>query len=158
MGFTDEKNDKKDFTEGTLLERKLIIEMLKYEDSIIKGDIGTKIYQNPSFSPTESFEAERAIIRLVLDKFDFKTEDSDVKNYNKIFKTYYKSPTEYDKEVLNSVAYMRENRCVYYTSPEVKVGDILKDCRIYDIDDKQTSIRESMGEFDHAFIAGFSNS
>src|SRR5277367_4793514 len=149
---------KKKFTEDTLSDRKLIIEMLKYEDSIIKGRIGEKIYKNPSYGIAQTFDAELAIVRLVLDKFGFETGDDDVKNYDKIFKTYHKSATDYDSEVVNSVAYMRENRCVYYTSPEIKVGDVIKDCRLYEIDGVETTIKKSLGDFNYAFIAGFSNS
>jgi hypothetical protein len=164
MGFIENEDEsgskieKKKFTEDTLTKRELIIDMLKYEDSLIKGKTGEEIYKNPSYKTTQTFDAENAIIRLVLDKFHFETNDDDIKNYNKIFKTYHRSPTDYDSEVVNSVAYMRENRCVYYTSPEIKIGDTIEDCKIYDIDGTETSIKESLGEFEYAFIAGFSNS
>lgn len=160
MGFTEisENKTKKKFTLETLKERDLIINMLKYEDSIIRGETGKKIYTNPTYNYTKSFDAEHAIIRLVLDNFDFETDDSAIENYNKIFKTYYNSPTDYDSEVLKSVAYMRENKCVYYTKPEIKVGDTINNCLLYDVDGNKTSIIESLGEFEHAFIAGFSNS
>lgn len=146
------------FTDQTLLNRELIIRMLKYEDTLILGDIGRKIYTDPSYEVSKSLFSENVIHRMVLTHFEFDTSDDSVFTYKKIFRTYYKSPTDYDNEVLQSVAYMRENRCVYYTEPEINVGDVIDDCRFYELNGKKTTIKESLGDFDFAFIAGFSNS
>ena len=154
--------DLKPFNTDTLLDRDMIIQMLKYEDSLILGEVGNQIYTNPTYEVSKSLFSEYVIHRLVLDHFGYDTTDESLEFYRKIFKTYYKSPTEYDKEVLQSVAYMRENRCVYFVQPVINVGDVSSDCKLYTIDGEETTIKESLGEFNVAFnvafIAGFSNS
>ncbi|VBB17925.1 hypothetical protein YASMINEVIRUS_388 [Yasminevirus sp. GU-2018] len=158
MGKTERKDESIPFTDQTLLDRELIIRMLKYEDTLILGEVGDRIYKDPTYEVSKSLFSEFVIHRMVLSHFGFDTSDESVLNYRKIFKTYYKSPTDFDKEVMQSVAYMRNNRCVYYTEKDVNVGDTLEDCRLYDLAGNETTIRESLGEFKHAFVAGFSDS
>ena len=161
MGKTEQKPDDpepKPFTDQTLIDRKLIIRMLKYEDTLILGETGKKIYTDSTYEATKSLFSEHVVHRLVLDHFGFDTTDQSVLTYRKIFRTYYKSPVDYDSEVMRSVAYMRENRCVYYLEPEIKVGDMIPDCKLYTLDGTETTIKSSLGEFDLAFVAGFSNS
>lgn len=161
MGKTEKKSDDSDpkpFTEQTLLDRDLMIRMLKHEDTLILGDTGKKIYEDPTYEISKSLFSEYVIHRLVLDHFGFDTTDQSVLTYRKIFKTYYKSPTDYDKEVMQSVAYMRENRCVYYTEPKINVGETLPDCKLFMTDGTETTIKNSLGEFEYAFVAGFSDS
>lgn len=161
MGKTDRKIDDPipvKFTDETLLDRDLIIKMLKYEDTLILGETGNHIYTDPTYEVSKSLFSERVIHRLVLAHFGFDTSDQSVLAYRKIFKTYYKTPTNYDAEVLQSVAYMRENRCVYYTEPEIKIGDQIPDCMLYTLSGDATTITESLGDFEYAFVAGFSDS
>jgi len=166
MGISDENEifmskslTLKPFTTEDLLNRELIIKMLRDEDEIILGEEGKKIYTNPTYFVTKSLFSEYVIHRMVLTKNGFDTSDQSVENYRKIFKTYYKSPTDYDEEVLKSVAYMRENRCVYYTSPIIKVGQTLPNCRLYELNGvTETNIVDSLGKFDLAFVAAFSDS
>jgi hypothetical protein len=146
------------FTEKDLMNRELVIRMLKYEDSLILGEEGKAIYADPSYEMTKSIFAELVFHRMTLTEFGYQTDDTSVAIYRSIPMTYWKSPTEYDAEVMNSVAYTRANRCLYYTAPEIKVGDTLPDCRLYDLDGKETTIRESLGGFDMAFVAAFSTS
>lgn len=146
------------FTEQTLMNRDLIIRMLKHEDQIILGEIGKKIYSDPSYEVSESLFSEFVIHRMVLSKFGFNTSDDSVLNYRKIFKTYYKSPKSFDNEVMQSVSYMRENKCVYYTEKDINIDEIIDDCRLYDLDGNMTTIIESLGDFKLAFVAGFSDS
>jgi hypothetical protein len=123
-----------DFTNEVILNRNLIIEMLKYEDKIIHGDLGQKIYNDNSYEHYTSHEAMYAIHRIVLSEFGFKTNDSDVSNYRKIFIKYYKSPSDYDKEVMDSVSYMRENKCLYYVGKDFKIGDFFEDVKVFNLD------------------------
>lgn len=149
------------FTEKDLMNRELVIKMLKYEDSLLLGEEGKKIYSEPSYEVTRSLFSEFVFHRMTLTQFGFDTSDDSVMRYRSIPMTYWKSPTDYDAEVLSSVCYMRENRCLYYTTPKIKVGDTLPDCRLYNLDEmqsKETTIRESLGKFDRAFIAAFSGS
>jgi len=159
MGRKDKINELP-FTEQTLLDKELIIQMLKYEDSIILGDIGKEIYSDVTYKPRISLTPEYAIHRKVLSNFGFDTSDESVENYRKIFKTYYNSATDYDQEVLSCVAYMRENKCVYYTDPVINVGDIIPDCELYQLNGKdKTTIKDHFGDnFNYAFIAAFSTS
>jgi hypothetical protein len=78
-----------DFTNEVILNRNLIIDMLKYEDKIILGDLGQKIYNDNSYEHYTSHEAMYAIHRITLSEFGFNTKDEDVKNYRKIFQSYY---------------------------------------------------------------------
>lgn len=159
MGRKD-KIDEKPFNEQTLYDKDLIIQMLKYEDSIILGDEGKRIYNDLTYKPRVSLTPEYAIHRKVLSHFGFDTTDSSVENYRTIFKTYYKSATDYDSEVLCSVAYMRENKCVYYTEPAINVSDVIPDCELYELNGTdKTSIKSHLGhDFKYAFVAAFSTS
>ena len=160
MGKIDQDFEPRPFTEEDIRNKDLIIKMLKFEDSIILGPMGASIYANPFYNPRISLEPYYAMHREVLTHFGFDTQDYSVDNYRKIFSHYYKSATEYDNEVLSSVTYMRENKCVYYTKPEIKVNDIIPDVALCDLDgQRKTTIAETLGnDFDYAFVAGFSSS
>ncbi len=147
------------FTEDILKDKDLIIKLLSYEDSIILGEEGERIYANPDNCPRVSLFPEHTIHRKTLSHFGFDTSDESVQNYRKIFGYYYRSALDYDKDVLSSVVYMRENKCVYYTQPIINVGDIMPDCSLYELDGKsKTTIKDELGEFKYAFVAGFSSS
>lgn len=149
------------FTEDVIDDRDLIIKMLKYEDSIILSYDYTESHPPELAGTAASFEVIYSIHRKVLSHFGFDTSDQSVENYRKIFSHYYQSATNYDAEVLNSVAYMRENRCVYYTKPILNVGDTIPDCDLYDLDGlSKTTIKNTLqnGTFDYAFVAGYSSS
>lgn len=147
------------FTMDTINDRNLIIQMLKCEDEIIFSEYGQNIYKEIDNHALSSLVPEYAIHRKVLSDFGFDTSDDSVENYRRIFSHYYNSANDYDAEVLSSVVYMRENRCVYYTEPVINVGDIIPDCELYDLDGVTTNnIRSILGDFDHAFICGFSSS
>lgn len=77
-----------------------------------------------------SLEPEYKIHRLVLRHFGFHTTDDDVEVYRTIFAHYYRSPTDYDKQVMQSVTYFRENKQVFYTTPQPSVGQVLPDARL----------------------------
>ena len=76
------------------------------------------------------------IQRAILASFGFTTEDSSVEAYRSIFRNYYVSPTDYDRDVLQSVTYMRENLCLYYTTPELKISEPAQNCSLYGLDGK----------------------
>lgn len=159
MGKQDSSSTRP-FTETDIKNKELVIEMLKYEDSIYLGEKGQEIYTDPYYKPRVSLTPEFSIHRLVLSKFGFDTSDDSVLNYRKIFGYYYESPYKYDKDVLSSVAYMRENKCVYYTKPVIERGDIIPDCKLYNLDGKtSTTLYNTLGnDFEYAFVAGYSSS
>lgn len=125
------------FTQKHLKDRNLIISMLKAEEILWKSDIGQDLHRteaeiNVNFPQCERKKlkldmAQYEIQRRILLDFGFSPDKESTDNYREIFRTYYRSPTDYDKEVLDSVHYMRHNRCVYYTAPIINVGDNIKD-------------------------------
>lgn len=158
MGVT-ELSDIQPFTLTNIRDRDLVIKMLRYEDSIIHSDDGQAIYKNPFNESLTSLEPRLIIQRVVLNKYSFDTSDQSVSNYREIFRNYYNSPTDYDKEVLSSVTYMRENKCVYYTSPVINIGDEIPDCKLYQLDGKtETSLYQQLGDSSHAMLCAFSSS
>lgn len=147
------------FTEKELNDRELILKMLKYEDSLMLSDQIIEYYKNPLNDTRKTLNAFYSTHRLVLEKFGFDTSDESVSIYRQIFSTYYKSPYEYDKEVMNAVVYMRENKCVYYTSQIINVGDKLPDCNVLKLCGKENiSLYETMGDADYVFVGAFSTS
>ncbi len=156
MGLIE--TEKKSFTEETIKDRELIIKMLRYEDTIFLGDYGKSLFFTDG-STLDSMEPYFMIHRKVLDQFDFTTTDDDVKNYRKIFSYYYKSPTNYDKDVISAVAYMRENKCIYYTTPVINIGDTLPDVQLLSLDGNKTNLLDHVDNNNkYTFIGAFSNS
>jgi hypothetical protein len=150
----------RNFTEDDIKNRELVLKMLKYEDEIIHGDIGKSIYDNESYEHYSSLETTYVIHRITLNAFGFKTNENDLKNYRKIFKNYYNSPTDYDKEVIESVTYMRENKCMYYTGKNYEVGDSYESVELYELSGKnKVNLFDKINPEDNYTIVGsFSNS
>jgi hypothetical protein len=152
----------KPFKMTDVKNRDLILKMLKYEDSIITSEVGQSIYRNKVNEALFSIEPQLIIQRMTLKHFGFDTDDDSGSNYREIFRNYYKSPTNYDKEVLQSVTYMRANRCVYYTQPIIKVGDKIPNVELYDLDGKtKLDLHKDIlkeGDFNYAFMCAFSTS
>jgi len=133
--------------------------MLNFEDKLYFSNEGQQIILDNN--NLVSLEGSKIIQRITLNNFGFESKDYDLDIYRKIFSYYYKSSIDYDKEILNSVYYMRENRCLYYTSPKINVGDIIPDITIFDLDginkvNLHTIIKS--GDYDKSIIAGFSMS
>jgi hypothetical protein len=147
------------FTKDDLKNRPLILEMLKHEESIFNSEnVGQEVYRN-ELNGTH-LEPHFIIQRMVLRYFGFDTSDTSLFNYREIFRTYYKSPFEYDNEVLSTVVYMRENRCVYYKTPDIKLGEIIPNVSLYKLDGKEkVNMHNILGnDYDHALICSFSTS
>lgn len=150
----------KPFRPNNLTNKNLIIQMLKFEDEFGKSENGQKFYKTDTLNPRTSLEPIYAIHRCVLSHFGFDTTDQSVDNYRKIFQTYYKSPTDYDREVINSVYYMRANKCVFYNLPKPQIGDNLIDCNLLTLNGKSTTLITEISKlnFDKCFVGAFSNS
>ena len=147
------------FTIENVKDKQLVINMLQYEDSIIKGDIGKSIYEDTSFEHYSSLEPMYVIHRIVLNTFNFETCDDDIDNYRKIFAYYYKSPSEYDYDVINSVAYMKENKCVFYTNKDFNIHDTFENIDMYDLKKNKINLFDKINKEDNYTIIGaFSNS
>ena len=160
MGLITDGPVAQDFTLDHCKDKSLVIQMLKYEDSIIHSNVGQDIYRNELNNNRHSLFPEHTINRITLAHFNFTTNDQSVLNYREIFRHYYNSPTDYDQEVLSCVTYMRENKCVYYTAPDINLNDTLPDCDVYQLDGTtKTTLYDQLGKnFKYAFVAGFSNS
>jgi hypothetical protein len=100
--------------------------------------------------------------RQTLNAFGFTTTDTDVVKYREIFRNYYNGPHDYDDEVLNSVCYMRENKCVYYDAPHINVGDVLPDSELLTLSGESTTLHAQIAALPptvkHVFVGAFSNS
>ena len=156
--------DKRPLTINDINNRKLVLNMLQAEDSLIHGE-AQDMYKRAHYLGGHSLTVEHAVQRMILDKFGFETNHSDLENYRSIFKTYYHDSTDYDRDVLNSVTYMRENRCLYYQNPVLHIGqnvsDQLSRCHVHSI------VGDSAGtllgiiddiDFEHILIGAFSKS
>ncbi len=147
------------FLPDDVANKDLVIAMLKKEESLVRSEFGQAVYSNPLNRPLISLNVEKSFNRLTLSQFGFDTSDTSVANYRTIFGHYYKSPTDFDKEVLDSVHYMRENKCVYYKANPLIKGQLIPDCRLYNLDGETTVglhdliLREAKT---HTVIAAFS--
>lgn len=153
----EKEHELTDFTEEHILNKDLIIQMLRYEEEQIRSKEGQERYQNPLNRARVSLDNEYAFNRMTLAHFSFSTTDSSVANYRKIFRTYFRSPTDYDKDVISSSHYMRNNRCVFYTAPVLKPGDQIPDCPLYHLDGTtQTSLHQLVQDSGKTMICAFS--
>lgn len=134
-----ENTNLKDFTYDDIKNKELVINMLKYEESFAKSEEGQNLYKDISNVPYKSLTIEKIFNRKTLLKFSFDSNEKNVEMYRTIFRTYYKSPDDYDKEVLDASYYMRENRCVYYKSKKLQIDDDIIDCELYLLDGKKTT-------------------
>jgi hypothetical protein len=147
------------FTIENIKDKQLIITMLKFEDTIIHGELGESIFNDDSYEHFTTLEAMICIHRYVLNHFGFSNKEEDITIYRKIFSNYYKSPTDYDNDVISAVTYMRENKCIYYKDPVYNIGDKFEDTNIYDIDGKKINIYDKINkDSNYTLIGAFSNS
>lgn len=149
----------KPFTSDDVKNKQLVIQMLNYEEQLTKSDIGQSMYKNTLNRPLVSLNIEKSLNRLTLTHFNFDTTDKSVETYRTIFRTYYKSADDYDQDVLNAVHYMRENKCVYYKTPPLQIGDKIPNCTLYNLDGKVTTTLYDVinkRNADYTVIAAFS--
>lgn len=148
------------FTVAELRDRPMVLKLLRFEDALMLGPESAKIYNDPSIPHLTSLETFYILHRATLAAHGFNTTDEDVANYRKIFSHYYNGPHDYDAEVLGAVAYMRENKCVYYKSPPINVGEKAPDVPLQTITGIHTSLYKVLAEnhHEHVFVGAFSNS
>lgn len=153
-------NKLKPFLQEHIQDKSLILEMLKYENSLILGETGKEIFNNESYILFSDLETTYIFHRLTLNHFMFNSNDSDVENYRKIFGYYYKSPTDYDGDIMSSVVYMRENRCIYYKEPRLEKEDYIPNIELYKLDgETKTNLYDQINKNNNYTIIGaFSNS
>lgn len=157
MGKTKNTPTKK-FTLDDVNNKELIIKMLQHEEQLAKSEVGKNLYRNPLNNPFTSLTVEKALNRLTLSDFGFENDDESVENYRLIFKTYFKSPDNYDREIINASYYMRNNKCVFFKSKKLIKGDTIPNCELYTLDNNSTSIYDIVFKNNekHVIVAGFS--
>lgn len=161
MGKLDLPHEKMiKFTLDHTHNKELVVKMLTYEDAYGKSEEAMKIYTSKLSHPHTLFPIY-VIHKKVLTDFGFDTSDESVTNYRKIFSVFYKSPTEYDRDVINSVYYMKNNKCMFYKKPMPKVGDKITDCSILNLDGSSTTLFNALHSISNAeyyFMCSFSMS
>ena len=154
------------FTDTQLLDRDLVIRMLTWESDYMCSEAGQARYKQSGSGQFTSLDNEYAFNRMVLRNFGFTTDDSSVANYRRIFQTYFHNPDDYDTEVIGSSHYMRNNRCVFYKTPEIKCGDVIPNVPLLTPDSQNITLYEAINkhkldngnEWARLFICAFSNS
>ena len=153
---------KRPFGHKDIQNRALILQMLRFEDSLFLGPEGKKIFGDTTFRHLNDLETYYTLHRQTLNAFGFTTTDTDVAKYREIFRNYYNGPHDFDDEVLNSVCYMRENKCVYYDAPFINVGDVLPDSELLTLSGESTTLHAQLAalppSIKHVFVGAFSNS
>ena len=127
------KNNLISFEETHIKDRDLILRMLKYEDKLFLSNQGQKFLQEYGENTT-SLEGSKSIQRMTLNNFGFESTEQDLKKYRTIFHHYYVNSLNYDTEILNSVYYMRENKCLYYKSKPIELGIQIPNTNVYGLD------------------------
>ena len=115
---------------------------------------GQTVLANPALANIYSLESGKTIQRETLRIHGFSATDASVAVYRTIFNRWSQ-----DAEILRSVFYMRENRCLYYTSPEIHTGDPIPDAPLLELEDgTPTSVHAVLAEIPTArtIIAAFS--
>lgn len=131
--------DLKPFTKNDVENKQLVMQMLKYEEQLAKSDTGRELYGNLSNKPLVGLNVELILNRLTLAHFGFSSDNESVDFFRTIFKTYYKSHTaengniviDYDADVINSSYYMRNNKQKFYKSRVLSIGEKIPDCVLY---------------------------
>lgn len=131
------------FTQANLQDKSLILDMLKAEDKLFFSSHGQEHLQ--SHGSIYNTESGKVIQREILKQYGFSTDDDSLKTYRLIIQEYYRSPTDYDKEVLDSVVYLRENKLLYYTTPKILVGKEYKDAELKTLDNIDITLSQIVG-------------
>ena len=129
MGVKDRVNPK--FTQNDIENRNLILKMLQDEDNCYLSTEGQNVIKDLGRANVFSLNAAKTIQRQILEKYGFESDDESLATYRTIFQHYYNSSLDYDKDILSSVYYMREN--IYYTSKKIEVDDIIPDTELLTI-------------------------
>jgi len=147
MGKFNENLLYRPFTTEDIKNKELILKLLRFEDEYYLSSLGQNIMADKGKNNLFSLDGCKTIQRIVLNNFGFTSTDNDITLYRTIFHNYYKSPTNFDKDILYSVYYMRENRLLYYTTPILEIGDIAPDCKLLELDScNETSLYDILKE------------
>ena len=151
------------FTEDHVLDKSLMIDLLKKEEILWFGPWGQDVHKNKYNYNRVSLIPQIIIQKRNLVDNGFDPSDESIKNYRSTFRTYWNSPTDYDKDILNAVHYFRNNRILYYTSPILYVGDnvrnIIDTIQVQDLEGDKVSLKHALsGDWDKCLLHAFSMS
>ena len=142
-----------------LQNKELVIKMLRWEEEYAKHPMNQERYKNKLTEPFVSLTNEKAFNRATLLNFGFDTCDDNVNMYRLIFKTYYNSPLDYDKDVINASYYMRNNRLKFYKTLKLHKNDIIPNCNLYLTNGiNKTMLYDELNNYDYYMIHAFSTS
>lgn len=127
------QNNLVSFEKSHIANKDLILSMLKFEDQLFLSKEGQNFLNEYGRNIT-SLEGSKSIQRMTLNHFGFESKDTDLAIYRTIFQHYYRNSMDYDPDVLNSVYYMRENRCLYYKTEPLKLNTTIPNVDIYGLD------------------------
>lgn len=130
-----------DFNASHIEDRDLVLRLLRYEDALFLSPAGQAVFANPAMSNIFSLEAGKTIQRATLCAHGFSATDASVAAYRTIFRRWSEDP-----EILRAVFYLRENRCLYYTSPEIRMGDVVPDSPLLELSSDTTSVHSVLAE------------
>jgi hypothetical protein len=133
MGKSSDEIIYKSFTNESIKNKQLMLDMLNFEDKYYFSNIGQSIMGDIGKNNIFSLDGSKTIQRITLFNFGFSSTDQDLATYRTIFHNYYNSPTDYDSDILSSVYYMRENRLLYYTTPKLSIGDKAVDSNLLEL-------------------------
>jgi len=105
-------------------------------------------------------EGNKVIQREILTCFEFNSSDENLDMYRNAINVYYKNSRECDKEIMNSVVYLRENRLLYYDTPKITIGDKYPDVKLFDLKGNITMLSSIIESKVHSktLLAAFSTS
>lgn len=148
------------FTSGHIKNKQLVLSMLQYEDNFGKSDRGLNFYRTNLLQPRHTLNAIYAVHKCVLSHFGFDTSNESVTNYREIFRNYYKSPTDYDNDVISSVYYMRGNKCIFYNKHKLIEGELMIDCNLLNLNGEKTTLFDELNKYNSNYyiVGAFSNS
>ncbi len=144
MGVKDRVNPK--FTQNDIENRDLILKMLQDEDKYYLSIEGQNLIKDLGRANVFSLNTAKTIQRQILEKYGFENDDESLATYRTIFQHYYKSSLDYDKDILSSVYYMRENRLLYYTTKKIEVDDIIPDTELLEVNGDSKTLFDVLNE------------
>lgn len=146
------------FTTAHVADKQLVIKMLQFETAYAKSDAGRELYATTLNKPLISLNVEKTLNRITLSEFGFDTTDESVETFRTIFKTYYKSPTDFDVDVINASYYMKGNKLMYYQMPELALGQKIPDCDLLCLDETVRTLFSAIAKMSakYTVIAAFS--
>lgn len=151
---------KQPFLKEHVLNRDLVLKMLQHEERLVFSPEGQDRFRNPLNHPDTTLNVDKGFQRNTLSHFGFDASDASLEMYRTIFRTYFRNPDDYDKEVIAASFYMRNNRCVFYKEPKLQVGEAVPDAPLVTPSGEPTTIYKAIEALGtpKAIVCAFSES